>query len=146
VLDHVDGAKALESLHAAPAGLGILFGGLAVVAFLQGLMSSARQRRHDHAVLRSLGFTPRAVRTSILCQAGTTVVVAILIGLPCGIAIGRAGSVALTLSIGTLATPTSPLGRAALGAGLLLIGALCFSIPTAIIAARVRPASVLHTE
>jgi hypothetical protein len=72
-----------------PQVLGI---GLAVVALLtigHLLMTSVRRRRRDFAILRALGFTSRQVRGTLCWQALTLAGIALLIGVPAGIACGR---------------------------------------------------------
>ena len=72
-----------------PQVLGI---GLAVVALLtitHLLMTSVLRRRRDFAILRALGFTSRQVRATLCWQALTLAGIALLIGVPAGIACGR---------------------------------------------------------
>jgi hypothetical protein len=71
-----------------PQVLGI---GLAVVALLtitHLLMTSVRRQR-DFAILRALGFTSWQVRRTLCWQALTVAGIALLIGVPAGIACGR---------------------------------------------------------
>jgi hypothetical protein len=72
-----------------PQVLGI---GLAVVALLtitHLLMTSVRRRQRDFAILRALGFTSWQVRGTLCWQALTLAGIALLIGVPAGIACGR---------------------------------------------------------
>jgi hypothetical protein len=61
----------------------------------QTLASSTRRRRRDLAILKTLGFVRRQVRHAVAWQATTIVAIALLIGLPAGVA-GRPVGVALS--------------------------------------------------
>ena len=52
-------------------------------------MTTVRRRRHDLAVLRSIGFTRRQTRGAIAWQATLLAVAGIVVGVPLGIATGR---------------------------------------------------------
>src|SRR4029079_16148559 len=53
------------------------------------LVSSVRRRRRDLALLKSLGFTRRQIGAAVTWQAAATGVVALIVGMPLGIALGR---------------------------------------------------------
>ncbi len=53
------------------------------------LLTGARSRSHDLAVLRALGLTPRQAAACVTWQAVVIGVVALLIGIPLGIVVGR---------------------------------------------------------
>jgi ABC-type antimicrobial peptide transport system permease subunit len=66
--------------------------GLAVVALLtiaHLLITSVRRRWRDFAILRALGFTSWQVRGTLCWQALTLAGIALVIGVPAGIACGR---------------------------------------------------------
>ena len=110
------------------------------------LVTSVRRRRRDIAVLKTFGFARRQVRATVACQATTVVVVALMIGVPLGIIVGRwiwkgfASHLGVTEAVDI---PTLALVVVAVGAAILanLIAAL-----PARTAARTKPALVLRTE
>ena len=70
----------------------ILAAGLAlgaIVALALTLIASVRRRRRDLALLKTLGFTARQLAATIAWQASVIAVIAVVIGLPVGIAAGR---------------------------------------------------------
>src|SRR4029079_1352536 len=75
------------------AGLPFAFSGLlalmAAGTLAHTLASSTRRRRRDLAILKSLGFIPRQLRQAVAWQATTIAGIALLIGLPAGVAAGR---------------------------------------------------------
>jgi ABC-type lipoprotein release transport system permease subunit len=72
-----------------PMLLGIALSGLALAAIAHLLITSARRRRRDFAILRALGFTRSQIRRTAAWQAGTLTAVALAIGIPAGILCGR---------------------------------------------------------
>jgi hypothetical protein len=129
-----------------PQVLGI---GLAVVALLtitHLLMTSVRRRQRDFAILRALGFTSRQVRGTLCWQALTLAGIALLIGVPAGIACGRLCWQVFAYQLGI--TPV-----VAVPAAVLSIMAASWLATAAVIAAlpgrtatRNPPARVLHSE
>jgi ABC-type antimicrobial peptide transport system permease subunit len=70
----------------------VLAGLLALVAIANlghALVGSIRGRRHDFAVLKAVGFVRPQILLAVLAQALTMCVVAIVVGIPTGIALGR---------------------------------------------------------
>lgn len=97
-----------NNVSGAPLALAALLGLLAAGTTTHALILSTRRRRHDLAVMRVLGFTPAQVRRSVRWQAATVALVALAVGLPLGVAAGRAGWSAFADSIGTPAPPVVP--------------------------------------
>jgi predicted lysophospholipase L1 biosynthesis ABC-type transport system permease subunit len=119
---------------------------LAVGTLAHTLVSSTRRRRRDLAILKTLGFVRQQVRGTLAWQATTLAAIALLIGLPTGIAGGRWGWRIFAGQLGVLPDPVVPLI------------AICIAVPAALIlmnlvaalpgwtAARTQPAPVLKTE
>ena len=80
--------KRIQSLPLLLAGLLALAG---AATLMHTLVSSIRRRRRDLAILKTLGFLRGQVSAAVAWQATTLVVLALLIGLPLGIAAGRWG-------------------------------------------------------
>jgi hypothetical protein len=81
----------LHSVRIQPMLLGGFLILLAVGAVGHGLASAVRRRRHDLAVLRSLGMTRWQTRLTVASQATVVAFVGLLFGIPLGIAAGRTG-------------------------------------------------------
>ena len=107
----------------------ILAGLLAVIAaatLAHVLVSAVRRRRRDLAVLKTLGFERRQMRTLVLAQSLTYAAVALVVGLPLGAAAGRfawnvyadrqgiAPDVVVPVPVLLLAIPAAALAAAAL--------------------------------
>jgi hypothetical protein len=70
----------------------VLAGGLALGAILGlglTLVASVRRRRHDLALLKTLGFTGRQLASVVAWQATVVVLLGLAVGVPVGIALGR---------------------------------------------------------
>ena len=129
-----------------PQVLGI---GLAVVALLtitHLLMTSVRRRRRDFAILRALGFTSWQVRGTLCWQALTLAGIALLIGVPAGIACGRLCWQVFAHQLGITPVVAVPLAvLAVMAAGWLAAAALIAVLPGEA-ATRNGAARVLHSE
>jgi hypothetical protein len=79
----------LGRLRALPFALAIFFALLAVATVAHALVTTVRRRRHDLAVLRSIGFTRRDARIAIGWQSTLIAIVGLVLGVPLGIVIGR---------------------------------------------------------
>jgi ABC-type lipoprotein release transport system permease subunit len=117
---------------------------LATLAYL--LLGAVRQRRRELAIFKTLGFVRRQVRSTVACQATTTVTIALLVGVPLGIIAGRWVWRRFADDLGIVAVPVVPVTSLVLTAFLALVAANLIAAAPAAIAARTRPASVLHTE
>ena len=129
-----------------PQMLGI---GLAVVALLtiaHLLMTSVRRRRREFAVLRALGFTAWQVRGTLCWQALTLAGIALLLGVPAGIASGRLCWQVFAHQLGitpVLAVPVAVLS--VMAAGWLAAAAVIAALPGQA-ATRTPTARVLRSE
>ena len=65
----------------------LVFAALASLALTLG--SSVRRRRHDLALLKTLGFTRRQLAATVRWQASVTVVAGLVVGVPLGVIAGR---------------------------------------------------------
>jgi FtsX-like permease family len=77
------------ALSAAPSLLAAGLAGGAVAALFLTLFASVRRRRHDLAVLKTLGFTRRQLAATVAWQATVAAIVGSAVGIPLGIALGR---------------------------------------------------------
>jgi putative ABC transport system permease protein len=132
------------------AGLPILLSGLLALIALgtlaHMLVSSTRRRRRDLAVLKTLGFTRWQVQRAVAWQATTIVAIALLVGLPTGVACGRWAWRVFAAQLGVLPEPAIPLAAILIAIpGTLALANLIAAIPGRA-AGRTQPATVLRTE
>lgn len=123
-----------------------------VIAFLAGatlvhtLVSSARRRRRDLAVMKTIGFVRRQIFAVVLWQATTLAATAVLVGVPLGLALGRWAWAVFAHETGVVREPTvSGWQVAVVVAGTILLANLVAALP-ARLAARTRPAEALRAE
>jgi putative ABC transport system permease protein len=126
--------------------LGGALGALAAAVLAHMVWSSVVRRRRDLAILKTLGFGPGQIRAAVGWQASLLVIVALLVGIPSGVAAGRWAWAALADRVGILPAPQVSIRALAMlvPAGLLLAN-LVAAIPGRI-AAGTQPALVLRTE
>jgi ABC-type antimicrobial peptide transport system permease subunit len=136
----------VRSMRAAPLLVGGLLAAAAVLGLAVAVLVSIRARRRELAILRALGFTGRQVRTSVRVQAMATMVAALVVGVPLGVAAGRVAWRAFAFRLGVAVEPTTPgWWIAATVAGSLVLAAVVAVYP-ARLAARIDPATTLRTE
>ena len=129
-----------------PQVLGI---GLAVVALLtitHLLMTSVRRRQRDFAILRALGFTSWQVRGTLCWQALTLAGIALLIGVPAGIACGRLCWQVFAYQLGITPVVAVPAAVLSIMAASWLAAAAVIAALPGETATRNPPARVLHSE
>jgi hypothetical protein len=125
------------------AGLVALLG-LGTVA--HALVTSVRRRRRDLAILKTLGFKRSQISQTVAWQATTFALVALLVGVPIGVAGGRWAWRAVAGQLGVASGPVvPPLPVLAITAGALLAANLVAAGP-GWAAARIQPATVLRSE
>ena len=119
---------------------------VAVVAIGYTLVTAVRRRRHELAILKTIGFDRAQVRATVAWHSTTLAVVGLLLGIPLGIAAGRVlwGLVAGGLGVSTsIEVPVWAI-VAAVPAAILLTN-LVAAFPGRD-AARTSPAVVLRSE
>jgi hypothetical protein len=113
-----------------PLLVGGLLAVLAIGTLVHLLVTSIRSRRPDLAILKVLGFVPRQLRRTIAWQATTIAALALIIGLPLGVIIGRWLWIAFTDQLGVQATVQTPwLAGLVLVTAVLVIVQLIAVIP-----------------
>jgi hypothetical protein len=81
----------LRDVRTLPRLLAAFLAVLAVAALLHVLMTTARARAHEFAVLRAIGITRRGTRAIVNVQGIALFLVGLVLGLPLGVAAGRTG-------------------------------------------------------
>jgi hypothetical protein len=136
----------LASIAGLPVVLSGLLALMAAATLAHTLASSTRRRRRDLAILKSLGFGRWQLRQALAWQATTIAAIALLIGLPVGIAGGRWAWRYLATQLGVLPEPAVPLTAIVIAIPAALVAANLIAAAPGQAAARIPPAAVLRTE
>jgi hypothetical protein len=129
-----------------PIALAGLLGFMASATLIHALLSSIRRRRRDVAILKTLGLRTEQVRSAVRWQAAVLATMALIPGLPLGIAAGRWAWSAFATNLGVVDVPRVPsLAIALIVPGTLLLATM-IAAPPARAAARSPAAVVLRTE
>jgi hypothetical protein len=136
----------LRRVGGLPAVLAGVVAVLALAVLAHAIVTTMRRRRRDLAVLRTLGFLRRQLGAAVLVFAATTVVLAVVVGAPLGIGVGRWAWQLVADSLGTPAPPVVPVLVVALVAPLTFLVAAAVAAAPARSAAATEPALVLRSE
>jgi ABC-type lipoprotein release transport system permease subunit len=133
-------------VRATPLALGGLLALLAAALIAQALLSTIRRRRRDFAIVKTLGFLRWQLSAAVAWEATALTAVALLVGLPLGVAGGRWAWALFAGSVGVGSSATVPLGAVLLTipAALLLANTLAAFPGWA--AARIKPAITLRDQ
>ncbi len=129
-----------------PLVLGIVLAFLAVASLSHVLVTGARRRRRDLAVLKTLGLSGSQVTATVLWQSAAITAAALAIGLPAGLLAGRWSWSLFAGNLGVAASADIPALQilAFIPAALLLACAL--AVLPARTAVRLKPAVVLRAD
>lgn len=134
------------AVRATPVVLAGLLTLLALATVGHTLVTSIRRRRRDLAILKTLGFVRGQVSSSVAVQASTFGVVALVIGTPLGIVVGRWAWTLFANGLGVEASAATPLlAWITVIPATLLLANIIAAFP-ARAAARTQPAVVLRSE
>lgn len=129
-----------------PIAVAAILGVMAGAVLVYTLLTAIRRRRRDLAVLKALGFLRRDVARTVTVQALTLSAVALVIGLPVGVLIGRFVWQRFVDWQGIPSVPTvSALALVVIGVAVLVVAALIAVVP-AHVAGRTAPADALRAE
>jgi hypothetical protein len=135
-----------EQMGSQPLALAVGLAVAAVLSLALTVLSLVRRRRRELALLKALGMTRGQVRGVIAWQTTLTLLVAVAVGGPLGIAGGRLAWHAFAGTLGIVPIVEVPVAALVGGlAALVLAGNLLASLPAAV-AARTRPGVSLRTE
>ena len=135
-----------DRVRSTPVILAALLAFMGVAALAHALVLSVRAGRAELAVLKTLGFTRGQVSTTVAAQATTLALLALVIGLPLGLAAGRWAWELFVDPLGLDAPPVLPLALVGIvAAATVLLANLVAAVP-ARSAARTSPAIVLRAE
>ncbi|MEJ7765187.1 MAG: FtsX-like permease family protein, partial [Acidimicrobiales bacterium] len=136
----------LGRVGALPSVVALIITVMAVATLAHTLVTSVRRRRRELAVLKVLGFTRSQISATVVWQSTTVATVAVVGGLPLGIAAGRWGWQLFAGQLGVPPQPATPaLAMVALAAATILLANLVAAVP-ARLAARTQPSLILRAE
>lgn len=134
------------SMRTSPLLLAVVLVLAMVIALGVTLALTVRARRHDLAILRVVGFTGADLRAAVRWQTVSLLAAGLVVGVPAGVAIGRASWTAFADQLSVDPTVTTPAGWLVLTVlGTLAVGLLAAVLPGRS-AARARPADALREE
>ena len=143
---HPAGVVSVQRLRSTPTVLAGLVVAMLAAAVGNALVVAIRRRRHDLAVLRTMGLTSGQVTRTVLWQAATVGTVAAVVGLPLGVVLGRWTWRLLSVQLGTIPVRIVPVGLVgSIGAATVAV-ALAVGLVPGYRAGRARVTTVLRSE
>jgi hypothetical protein len=136
----------LQNVDRLPLLLALLVVLLGVATIGNTLVGAVRRHRRDIAVLKMMGFLRRQVASTVAWQATAMSVVALVLGVPIGVAAGRWAWTEIASGMGSTSPPVVPLLSVALVVPIAVLIANAVAAGPGWAAARVAPAVVMRTE
>ncbi|HVJ97575.1 MAG TPA: FtsX-like permease family protein, partial [Acidimicrobiia bacterium] len=128
-----------------PRGLMIFLAILGIVALVQLLLVSTRRRRVHIGVLRALGMTGKQVWSLTAVQSIAAAAVALVIGLPVGLLVGRVAWRWFADTLNVVPVATTPVATIVVMLVVTASVAVVAAVPAGVQATRSRAADVLRT-
>jgi hypothetical protein len=144
--DRPGDVSSLARIANIPVALAGLLALLALGTLAHTLVTSIRRRRRDLAILKTMGFVRGQVGSAVAWQASTLAAIALVIGLPVGVAAGRWGWAAFADQVGVLSVPVIPTVAVLIAVPVTLILANLIALPPGRSAARTAAAQILRSE
>jgi len=141
-----DSTREAQRSENVPLALASLFTITALATLVHVLITSVRRRRKDLAILRTLGFKRRQVASAVAWQAVVLAVVALVIGVPTGILLGRFGWSMFATNLGVVSVPVVSWKPVLAAIPITILVAAAVSLGPALAARRTKPAMVLRAE
>lgn len=141
-----NGASAYASIGRVPAVLALVLAVLGVAVLGQAVVVAVRRQRRDFAILKGLGLLRRQVAAITSWQVTMLAGLALLAGVPLGVAAGRWAWGVFADSLGIPPHPLTPLTLVLLAAPAAVAIANVAAYWPGRAAARLRPAQVLRAE
>jgi ABC-type lipoprotein release transport system permease subunit len=136
----------VAAVRAVPRALVAFFAVLALAGVGHALVTAARRRSRDLAILRALGFRPGQASTAIHAHAGVVSIIGLLAGIALGLVAGRAAWALLATDVGIQGGYLVRAGVVAVVLLLVLAVMQVVAVVPAHRAAHVRPVEALRAE
>ncbi len=136
----------LLRVQGTPLALGVLLAVLAVASLAHALVTTIGRRRRDLAILKTLGFRRRQVSATVAWQSVALGAVALVVGIPLGVAAGRLAWTIFANSVGVAPDPTVPVLVVLALVPLALVVANAIAAGPAWVAGRVKAGRLLRAE
>jgi predicted lysophospholipase L1 biosynthesis ABC-type transport system permease subunit len=133
-------------VRSTPVVLAVVLGSMAAATLAHLVVSVVRRRRRDLAVCAALGMQRRQLASAVVVQALLVVGVAVLVGVPLGLAGGRVAWSGFAADLGVIETLRLPLFTVALAVLVVVVVSVAVAAVPAVAAAQMRPAAVLRDE
>jgi hypothetical protein len=98
-------------MGAAPAAMASALVAAATLSLGLALAASVRRRRRDLAMMKVLGFTTRQLKSTVVWQASVIGIVGLIVGIPLGVAAGRALWARFAGQLHVVVRPTVPVAE-----------------------------------
>jgi hypothetical protein len=141
-----NGVSNYASIDRTPAVLAALLATVGAVVLGQFIVVSGRRRRHDFAILKALGMFRRQISSITAWQVSTLTGLALLAGLPLGIAAGRWSWMLFCRGLGIPAVPITPVWLVLVMVPAVIVIANAVAFWPGRATARLKPADVLRAE
>lgn len=141
-----NGVTNYARIDGTPEVLAALLAALGVAVLGQLAVVSGRRRRRDFAILKALGLLRRQVREITAWQATTLAGLALLFGVPLGLAVGRWSWQLFAAELGIPSDPSVPVPLVLVTVPAVLVIANAVALWPGRSAARTVPARALRTE
>jgi hypothetical protein len=135
-----------RSMRTVPVLIVAVVGAVLGAGLAFALWTSVRARRREFGILRALGFSGPQVRRSVRIQAVTTMLAALVVGVPAGVLAGRTAWQAFARQLGVVPDPADAWLWIAIVSGAAVVIALLAAVIPARIATRTTPAVGLRAE
>jgi FtsX-like permease family len=119
---------------------------LGLAALGQCAVLSARRRRHDFAILKTLGMLRRQLRAVTAWQVTTLTALSLIVGLPLGVAAGHWAWGLFAGNVGLSPAAITPAPLVLLMVPVAILAANAIALPPGQRCARLNPAAILRSE
>lgn len=136
----------LDQIGSVPKLLAVALAVLGIGGATHGLLVASTRRRGDIAVARALGFTPRQAASSVRWHGIVTTAIAIVVGVPLGVIVGRLVWKQVAAGVGAVDLVSIPWPVIALAPVVAVAAMLTVASVVGRRAARLQPAAVLRSE
>ena len=129
-----------------PSALGVVVAVLGLGTVVHAMLSAIRRRQRELAVLKTMGFVRSQTRRAVVYQAITFGTLALIVGVPLGVAGGRTAWSFAASQLGIPSRPVTSIATIALVVGSLLGVLIITALVPAQLASRVPPAVALRRD